>query len=414
MADSGRHAARRTRGWSIALISFASLASLGTLFAGLLTVLVARVVVTPPKSRKEETTIESVDLVAGTVTLGSSEDARVPGRYGLWFSLNDGHAKLGEIVDQTPQTVTRRLLGVDFGDITLAKRGRFSGWFHLTPRELGYPYESVTLDTTLGGAPAWLIPASSPSTRWVVNVHGRGVTRSENLRSVPVFHEAGFNSLLVSWRNDGDAPPSLDKRYALGGAEWLDVEAGIRFAIDHGATDVVLMGWSMGGAIVLQAANRSSFADVLRGIVLESPVVDWAPTLDFQAQAMRLPRPVRLAVLALLGSGRAHRLTGKNEPIDFAVLDFVSRARELSLPILLLHSEDDGYVPPTASHALALARPDIVTFHNWEIARHARLWNYDSERFDREIAEWLATLPLGVQAGSSARTGHPHRPPAPD
>ena len=147
----------------------------------------------------------------------------------------------------------------------------------------------------------------------------------------------------------------------------------------------------MGGQIVLQTVTRSALASVVRGIVLESPVIDWAPTLDFQATAMRVPRPLRRAVLALLG-GRAHRLTGQGAPIDFRQLDFVARATELDLPVLLLHSEDDGFVPPTASHALAKARPDIVTFHNWTGARHARLWNYDSKRFEREITEWLRRL----------------------
>ena len=67
------------------------------------------------------------------------------------------------------------------------------------------------------------------------------------------------------------------------------------------------------------------------------------------------------------------------------------------MPILLQHSADDDFVPPTASRLLAAKRPDLVTYHEWTRARHTRLWNFDQNRFNREIAEWLALL--GLTAG---------------
>ena len=141
------------------------------------------------------------------------------------------------------------------------------------------------------------------------------------------FRDAGYTSLLVSYRNDGDAPRSADFRYALGDREWLDVEAAIRFARERGATDIVLMGWSMGGATVLQALTRSALSDVVRGVVLESPVVDWVATLDFQARLRRVPPLVRAGVLTLLKSRWAGFFTGLAEPLDFDRLDFVPPGR---------------------------------------------------------------------------------------
>jgi pimeloyl-ACP methyl ester carboxylesterase len=64
----------------------------------------------------------------------------------------------------------------------------------------------------------------------------------------------------------------------------------------------------------------------------------------------------------------------------------------LSKPILLLHSDDDGFVPSTASRALAVARPDIVTFEEFTTARHTKLWNYDAERWNGAIRRWLQKL----------------------
>ena len=60
------------------------------------------------------------------------------------------------------------------------------------------------------------------------------------------------------------------------------------------------------------------------------------------------------------------------------------------MPILILHSDDDGFVPSTASRALAVARPDIVTYEAFEIARHTKLWNYDRARWEGAMRSWLA------------------------
>jgi pimeloyl-ACP methyl ester carboxylesterase len=196
----------------------------------------------------------------------------------------------------------------------------------------------------------------------------------------------------VSYRNDGEAPASPDGKYSLGDTEWQDVQAALAYAIDRGATSVVLVGWSMGGATALQLATRSSLARVIRGIVLESPVVDWSIALDFQAKLSRLPKPIGAAAKVIMGRAWGRVLTGQHEPIDLERLDLVRGAAALTTPILILHSDDDGYVPSTASHALAEARPDIVTMETFAGARHTKLWNYDPERWNAAIASWLERL----------------------
>jgi alpha-beta hydrolase superfamily lysophospholipase len=218
------------------------------------------------------------------------------------------------------------------------------------------------------------------------------VRKQETLRVTDVSRRCGYTSLLVSYRNDGDAPDSPDGRYGLGDTEWQDVDAAIGYAIEHGATEVVLMGWSMGGATVLQALTRSQNAAVIRGLILESPVVDWVPTLNYQAAQLRIPKPVGQMAAGLISQPWSSRLTGQDAPIALDRLDFVARAGELEVPILLLHSADDGFVPPDASRALAAARPDIVTYDEFTVARHVKLWNYDPDRWNAAIGGWLSRL----------------------
>ncbi len=372
-------------------IGAGAVAAAGVLTAATITVIAARTIITPPTKRAEDVRILAHD--ESTITLSATLDSLTPGQYSLWFRGDSGHARIGEILSSTTTTVTRVLLGVDRGELDGATRGRFSGWFYLSPADLDVPFDDVELPTELGAAPAWHVPAPGPSTRWMIGVHGRAVRREETLRSVPVFREAGYHSLLISYRNDGDAPGSTDGRYALGDTEWRDVEAAMRYAVDEGATSIVLMGWSMGGATVLQALTRSPLSSLVAGVVLESPVVDWVTALHYQGVANRLPKIVQWGVLRLLTVSWSRRITGQGAPIDLARLDIVARANELHTPILLLHSDDDGYVPATASRALAIARPDIVTFEPFSTARHTKLWNFDARRWNAAITSFLKRLP---------------------
>jgi alpha-beta hydrolase superfamily lysophospholipase len=371
---------------------------------GVLATVMARRIVTPSFKRADDVRICAVDLAAGTITLQSTADSVLQGDYSFWFSADTGHAHLGEILRLTPTKVTRRILRVDHGDLARAERGRLGGYSYLGPWDLGLAFEDVLVPTDAGDAPAWLVPAAEPDGRWVIQVHGRGVQRQETLRATPVFRDAGFTSLLVSYRNDGEAPQSGDGRYALGDAEWRDVDAALSYAVHRGATEIVLMGWSMGGAIVLQTATRSTLRDRIVGIVLDSPVIDWADVARFHGGLLGLPAVVSSGALEVLGRRWGGIFTGQTEPIDFARLDFVTRAAELELPVLLMHSDDDGFVPATGSRALAGRRPDIVTFLPFAVARHTKLWNYDREGWNQAITNWLGEI------APTGRTSLPDRP----
>ncbi|MGN8050267.1 alpha/beta fold hydrolase [Curtobacterium sp. 22159] len=384
----------------VALGTGIAAAAVGTAVLGGFVAAVARAVVTPDRKRSERVPIHAVDPVRRTVTLERTADTELQGRYSLWFGGGTGHMRVGEVLGTTDTTVTRRIIAIDAGDPTAARKGRWGGWFYLTPGELDVPVEDVDVPTPNGPAPAWVVRADDPEAPWAVLVHGRGVTRAETIRAVPVFRAAGYSVVLASWRNDGVAPRSVDGRYGLGSTEWEDIDAVLRWVAGEGATSVVMMGWSMGGAVVLQTLLRSRFAHLVDGVVLESPVVDWHAVLKSQSQLLRLPRPVRKVAQRLLRTPVLHRLTGLRQPVDLRELDMVARADELRVPILLMHSDDDGFVPSSASHALAEARPDIVRLEVQTVARHTKLWNHDADWFDARILAWLTEV---VQSSSATR-----------
>ncbi|GMA39722.1 alpha/beta hydrolase family protein [Mobilicoccus caccae] len=261
-------------------------------------------------------------------------------------------------------------------------------------RSLGLPSRDVIVDGELGPLPAWVVDAGpEASGTWAVLVHGRGAMREECLRAVPVLHEQGITCLVPSYRNDSLAPASPDGLIALGLTEWRDVDACIRYCLDQGASEVVLFGWSMGGAIVLQALEHSEHRDKIPGIVLDGPVIDWVEVIEHQARLRRLPRMLGGLVRALLGDRWASRLlVGAEQPLDLATTRWQVRADELDRPILLIHSRDDDVVPVGASVTLAGLRPDVVRFEPWDDARHVKEWNVDPDRWNAVVADFVSGL----------------------
>lgn len=354
---------------------------------------IGRRVVTP-KARVADTAILAVDTGAQTIELARTPDTELPGRYGLFTTGTYGYVKLGAVLSADAKSVRRKLLTQIDPGAKIDRAAAFSGWYYSSPTELHLPWEPVLIGSPAGPCPAWFFPAASST--WVIQVHGRGVTRAECLRAVPVFHAMGLPNLVVSYRNDGEAPRSRGGSYALGASEWRDVDAAIAYALRHGAERVLLMGWSMGGAIVMQAAVSSGNRQAIAGLVLDSPVVDWRTVLKFQARESGIRDPFPALAMTALASPLTARLSGSEEAIPFDRLDMVARADELTVPILLLHSDDDGFVPADASHALADARPDLVTMPHFAGARHTKIWNYDQIGWTAAITEWMSANGFGA------------------
>ncbi len=365
----------------------------------------ARAVVTPASARPDD--VRVLGATAGAVSLEATPDTLARGVYGLRLP-GGGHARVGEVLERPAggrgrggrASVTRALLGVDAGRLVPGPARWSATYYAGDPASaLGLSFTDVTVGSDAGPMPAWFVPASPPSgapsrddeddRTWAVLVHGRGTSREECLRALPVLHRIGVDALVVSYRNDGDAAPSASGRYGLGETEWADVEAAVVHALGAGARRVVLVGWSMGGAIALQLLARSWTASAVSAVVLDAPVVDWRDVLDHHAALNRLPRGVGRYGLGLLGSPLARAVTGVEQPVDLEALDWVSRAGELDVPVLLMHGGEDGYVPVGPSRALAAARPDLVTYAEFAGAGHVREWNTDPERWEREVARFL-------------------------
>jgi pimeloyl-ACP methyl ester carboxylesterase len=130
----------------------------------------------------------------------------------------------------------------------------------------------------------------------------------------------------------------------------------------------------------------------VRGIVLDAPVLDWRDVLAHHARLNRVPSAVGRLGQSVLSHRSAWRLAGTEAPVDLDRLDWVTRAAELTHPVLLIHSDDDEFVPSGPSRRFAAARPDLVTYLSIDGARHCKEWNVDPDAWDAAVARFLLRL----------------------
>ncbi len=401
---------------TVGALAGTGVATLGVAASTAAAVTFARHVVTPARHKPDD--LEILQVGPHRVVFSRTPDSVVPGRYGVWTDGGRGHFRVGEVLEDVapddgkgvrPRAegrVTRELLGVDAG-VPRPGPARWNQyyWAGDPGRALGLPHVELLVPGEVGPLPVWDVPpAGRPDDAdeadgaggadWAVLVHGRGATREETLRALPLLHRLGLHCAVPAYRNDADGPPSPARRYGLGGTEWHDVHSVVQHALDRGARRVVLVGWSMGGAIALQFVARSPLAAHVAALVLDGPVVDWRDVLDHQARKNGFPVGLGRYGMALLGHPWGRRLVGVDSPVDLSQMDWVRRAEELSLPVLLVHSAADDYVPAGPSRRLAEARPDLITYVAEDRARHTKEWNVDPRRWEDEVEGFL-TARLG-------------------
>ena len=175
-------------------------------------------------------------------------DTELPGRYGLFTSgterLRQARVRAGARTPRASSASSSRRSARG----PAARAGRGLQRLVLRPPGRAAPalHAPSSSAPPVGPCPAWLFPAGDAdagSSRCTAAAR-RAPSACARCRC---SMRSASPSLVVSYRNDGEAPRSRAGTYALGATEWRDVDAAVGYARRRGARRVVLMGWSMGG-----------------------------------------------------------------------------------------------------------------------------------------------------------------------
>lgn len=332
------------------------------------------------------------DVLAVTdtqITVGVSDEEAVPSDKDAVMGLrwDGGYAQVGPAssIEGTVETRPFELLAGTLPPIGDEVADFDSFAYPDDPSVLGIDYQTVTYETPLGPVEGWLFPGVEDT--WIIAVHGRGADRAEFLRLAGSSSDLGYPILVTRYRNDPQSPATDDSLILMGQDEYPDVAAAVDYALDNGASSVVVYGASLGGAITLSYALEET-RDVIDGLILEAPAADMREIVQLRSgEALPIKGPIGDSLLAV---GRL--VTSLRTGLNFDTVDYVDRADELNVPILLFQGRDDTTVPIEIGEALAEARPDLVDFQPVDDAFHVRAWNEDPSAYAQTIAQFLSRV----------------------
>ncbi len=195
----------------------------------------------------------------------------------------------------------------------------------------------------------------------------------------PVAQKLGHNVLLVDQRCHGN---SGGHTITFGIRERLDCLDWVNYACDRfGPVPTVLMGVSMGAATVLMASSLE-LPNNVKGIVADCPY-DAPANIIKKVLGVEMGMPVKL-VYPLIRLGGI--LYGRFDLEAASPLESVPNAK---CPILLIHGDDDRFVPYEMSCRIYAAAPETVEFHTVPGSGHAMNSIWDPEQYRAVLLDFL-------------------------
>ena len=260
----------------------------------------------------------------------------------------------------------------------------FETWMgrYRDPREeYGYVYEDVSFpaedDSVLRG---WFVRGRSAD-QAIITVHGCGTDRRGLLKVLPILHDAGYHVLMFDTREHGVSDGQA-RGCSAGVREHEDILAAIRFlGREHGIREIALMGASQGASAALMAAPKS---DAVRALIAESPFTDLETLLTDRGIPSWIARPLAGAMLISQG--------GLDTPSP------IERAREIDVPVLLMHGRRDRTVPPHHADSIYDALPSAAK-ERWlpNDGYHVHLYNAAPQAYGERVRAFLdAYFPIGT------------------
>ncbi len=199
----------------------------------------------------------------------------------------------------------------------------------ITPAALNVPYENVSFNTSDGILiKGWFIPSAKPYAKTIILLHGYPADKGDILPSRLFLHH-DYNLLFIDFRYFGESGGHYS---TVGKDEVLDLLAAIQYLKTRDINEVGVWGFSLGGSVALMAAAK---APEIKAVVSESAYANLNDMLReyYKIPLLRYP-------LAMLTRAWAWLFLRQ----DIKSMSPAEQVKNLHIPILIIHSEDDNVI----------------------------------------------------------------------
>ena len=210
--------------------------------------------------------------------------------------------------------------------------------------------------------------------------HGyRGTANRDFCGGFFIFKELNYNILLIDERAHS---LSKSKFTTMGVKERRDVKSWADYIANRFPdSDIVLVGISMGGCSVLMSAGLNLPKQV-KAICADCPFDSPSNIVKKVCKEdMHIPLWLGWPVL-FLGAilvGHFNLLNG----------DAKKAVKDVNIPILLIHGEEDYFVPAKMSEDIYLSNPSMIKRYTFPRASHGLSFIVDRERYKQIVKDFL-------------------------
>ncbi|MBI4032899.1 MAG: alpha/beta fold hydrolase [Candidatus Blackburnbacteria bacterium] len=248
---------------------------------------------------------------------------------------------------------------------------------NLTPKDLGWKFEDITLTTSDGvKLAAWFVPAGKSSDKVIVLLHGYPADKANLLGWAEFLHQ-DFNLFFLDFRYFGSSEGNIT---TIGLQEQKDLEAAIGYLQEKGVDKIGAMGFSLGGAVAIIVGAKDGGIGAIVSDSAYASLSDMSKVYYKNLWILEYPLSALTALWSKIFLGAT---PSKISP--------EKAARSLGIPILLIHSRKDQIIPFENALKIeeALKQNQEAQFLFLEKGTHGALPSQVLEEYEKTVLEFF-------------------------
>ena len=221
-------------------------------------------------------------------------------------------------------------------------------------------------------------------------VHGyRGTPARDFSGGTAIYLSEGHNLLMIEQRAHCT---SEGHTITFGVKERYDVLAWVRYAVSRFGEDtqIFMDGISMGAATVLMTAGLPELPGNVKAVIADCPFTSPEEIIRKVCADRGFNVTITYPFLRL-----GAKIFGGFDP---KAADALEAARRIRVPVLLIHGEEDHFVPCDMGRRIAAANPEKIRLETFPGAGHGLSYLIDKPRYTKLVMDFTARVLAGAES----------------